>query len=234
VWCLGCAVGGTWLAAVWGRKPTALLSQGLLISCLFIIGGLSKMYADNPDNASSSLVYGDVAVMFLFQGFYSIGWTPLLTLYPPEILNYSIRANGVAGASFSLNAFACVPLFTTPCASLTDFFRLVFVFIMPIGLNNIGWKMYMVNASWDIVILGLIVSLLLTFLLPIADESRHIIGSRQKARRSRKLMHCLRARSTPMCRMWSWFARAISKLTSRLLRRNLIPKLWVRRSNKRT
>lgn len=64
------------------------------------------MYADNPIGASSSLVYGDVAVMFLFQGFYSIGWTPLLTLYPPEVLNYSIRANGVAGASFALNALA--------------------------------------------------------------------------------------------------------------------------------
>jgi hypothetical protein len=43
---------------------------------------------------------------------------------------------------------------------MTDVCRLVFVFIMPIGLNNIGWKMYMVNASWDIVILGLIVSFL--------------------------------------------------------------------------
>jgi hypothetical protein len=31
---------------------------------------------------------------------------------------------------------------------------------MPIGLANIGWKMYIVNASWDIVILGLIVCLL--------------------------------------------------------------------------
>lgn len=30
---------------------------------------------------------------------------------------------------------------------------------MPIGLANIGWKMYMVNASWDIAILALIVSL---------------------------------------------------------------------------
>jgi hypothetical protein len=27
---------------------------------------------------------------------------------------------------------------------------------MPIGLTNIGWKMYMVNASWDIIILFLI------------------------------------------------------------------------------
>lgn len=29
---------------------------------------------------------------------------------------------------------------------------------MPIGLANIGWKMYMVNASWDVIIIGLIVS----------------------------------------------------------------------------
>ena len=147
VWCLACSLLGTLLASRWGRKPTAILSQVLLISCLFIIGGLSKMYADNPLTASKALVYGDVAVMFLFQGFYSIGWTPLLTLYPPEVLNYSIRANGVAGTSFALNAFA-----------------LVFVFIMPIGLNNITWKMYFVNGSWDIVILFMIVSPLSLFL----------------------------------------------------------------------
>ncbi|KAH8820741.1 putative hexose carrier protein [Xylogone sp. PMI_703] len=138
-WCLLCALGGTQLAAKWGRKPTAMLSEFLLISCLFIIGGLSKMYADNPDGASNALIYGDVAVMFLFQGFYSIAWTPLLYLYPPEVMNYSIRANGLALSSFALNAFA-----------------VVFVYIMPIGIDNIGWKMYMVNASWDIVILILI------------------------------------------------------------------------------
>lgn len=54
--------------------------------------------------------------------------------------------------------------------SLSYRFRLVFVFIMPIGLNNIGWKMYMVNASWDIIIFGLIVRLspfpVPSFLLP--------------------------------------------------------------------
>ncbi|KAJ5657277.1 uncharacterized protein N7484_000926 [Penicillium longicatenatum] len=75
----------------------------------------------------------------LKAGFYSIAWTPLLYLYPPEVMNYSIRANGLAFSSFVLNAFA-----------------LVFTFIMPIGLGNIGWKMYMINASWDLVILGLI------------------------------------------------------------------------------
>lgn len=139
VWCLACCLFGTQLCAKWGRKPTALVSQALLIACLLIIGGLTKKYNDNPNGASQGLVYGDVAVMFLFQGFYSIAWTPLLYLYPPEVMNYSIRANGLAISSFALNAFA-----------------LLFVFIMPIGLANIGWKMYIINASWDVVIFGLI------------------------------------------------------------------------------
>lgn len=106
VWCLLCALVGTHLVAKWGRKPTALLAQFLLTACLFIIGGLSKMYASNPDGASNSLVYGNVAVMFLFQGFYSVAWTPLLYLYPPEVMNYSIRANGLAFSSFALNGLA--------------------------------------------------------------------------------------------------------------------------------
>jgi len=139
VWCLFCALAGTHLAARWGRKPTALLSQGLLIACLFIIGGLAKKYADNPTGASNGLIYGNVAVMFLFQGFYSIAWTPLLYLYPPEVMNYSIRANGLAFSQLMLNGLA-----------------LALVFVMPIGLTNIGWKMYMINGGWDIVTFFLI------------------------------------------------------------------------------
>ncbi|KAI0475324.1 putative hexose carrier protein [Xylariaceae sp. FL0804] len=139
VWCLVCCLAGTGLAAAWGRKPTALVSQFLLTFCLFLIGGLTKMYSDDPDGASKSLVYGDVAVMFLFQGFYSIAWTPLLYLYPPEVMNYSIRANGLAFSAFMLNALACV-----------------LVFVEPIGITNIGWKMYMINAGWDVVVLILI------------------------------------------------------------------------------
>lgn len=87
-WCLVCSLAGTHLCAVWGRKPTALVTQCLLVVCLFVIGGLSKVYADDPAGASGSLIYGDVAVIFLFQGFYSIAWTPLLYLYPPEVMNY--------------------------------------------------------------------------------------------------------------------------------------------------
>ncbi|KAI0148544.1 putative hexose carrier protein [Xylariaceae sp. FL1272] len=139
VWCLLTSLIGTHLISSWGRKPTALTSQTLLIISLFIIGGLTKKYSDNPDEAPQSLIYGDVAVMFLFQGFYSIAWTPLLYLYPPEVMNYAIRANGLAFSNLILNLLA-----------------LVFVYIMPIGLNNIGWKLYIINGSWDVIILILI------------------------------------------------------------------------------
>ena len=59
------------------------------------------------------------------------------------------------------------------------------MFIMPIGLNNIGWKMYMVNASWDIVILGLIVSLLPTPYFSLADIKCGLLGG-DKGQNSRR------------------------------------------------
>jgi len=140
VWSFACALLGTQLLARWGRKNSAILCQSLLIITLYIIGGLSKKYADNPDGASNSLIYGNVAVMFLFQGFYSLVYTPILNLYPPEIFNYSMRANGFAFMQFLLNC----------CA-------LVLVYVLPIGITNIGWKMYIVNASWDWLFLAFIV-----------------------------------------------------------------------------
>lgn len=41
-------------------------------------------------------IYGTVAGIFLFQGAYALGITPITVLYPSEILNFSIRANGMA------------------------------------------------------------------------------------------------------------------------------------------
>jgi hypothetical protein len=212
VWCLACCLVGTQLCAFWGRKPSALLTQALITICLFIMGGLTKMYNDDPDNASQSLIYGDVAVMFLFQGFYSIAWTPLLFLYPPEVMNYSIRANGLAFTQLLLNALA-----------------LVFVFIMPIGIANIGWKMYVINGGWDVVIFGLIVSLSpssqeRTLCVPIHAMLTRVMyrrpgsGSRQKASPSRRSMPSSRARSIPPYRMSSAFVvvrRCLMSLRSR-------------------
>jgi hypothetical protein len=47
-----------------------------------------------------------VAAIFLFQGAYSFGWTPILYLYPPEVLHYPIRASGMGVFQFALNVTA--------------------------------------------------------------------------------------------------------------------------------
>ena len=103
---------------------------------LFIVGALTAAYGTSND---SSGVYGTVAVIFLFQGGYSYGWTPLLYLYPPEVLNYPIRANGMGVFQFVANGVA-----------------LLIVWTMPIALGNIGWKTYIINGSWDVIMVGLI------------------------------------------------------------------------------
>lgn len=104
VWCLFCACVGTYGLTKWGRRPTAIASWSLLTICLWLIGGLTKVVAESPNGPSKSLSYGVVALIFLFQGFYSLAFTPLLYLYPGEVLNYSVRANGMALCQLMLNA----------------------------------------------------------------------------------------------------------------------------------
>lgn len=45
---------------------------------------------------NTSGIYATVTMIFLFQGAYSVGITPITQLYPPEVMNYSIRTNGMA------------------------------------------------------------------------------------------------------------------------------------------
>ncbi|KAF8155794.1 MFS sugar transporter-like protein [Crassisporium funariophilum] len=135
-WCLVCSLVGTMLADRMGRKSLAILSQSLLTVFLFLVGALTKIYGASTFNPG---IYATVAMLFLFQGSYSIGWTPLLYLYPPEVMNYSIRANGMGVFQFALNATA-----------------LWAVFAFPFALVAIGWKTYMINGAWDVVIIGLI------------------------------------------------------------------------------
>jgi hypothetical protein len=103
---------------------------------LYLVGALTALYGDS--NYSSG-VYATVAMIFIFMGAYSFGWTPLLYLVPAEILNYRIRANGMSFFNFVLNATA-----------------LWGVFAFPFALSDIGWKTYMINATWDVLVFGFI------------------------------------------------------------------------------
>ena len=68
-----------------------------------------------------------------FEGIYAFGWSTLLVMYPPEVLNFSLRANGMSIYTFCSNGAACIVTFSFPFA-----------------LEAIGWKTYMINASWDV------------------------------------------------------------------------------------
>jgi hypothetical protein len=122
---LCCALAGTYCADKIGRITIGIISTGLLTIFLFMIGGLTQSmynYVSNfnknelltcylefdTDSVNTSDIYGTVAAIFLFQGAYGFGWTPLLYLYPPEFLNYPIRANDTQLFTFALNGAAYV------------------------------------------------------------------------------------------------------------------------------
>lgn len=130
-WCLVISLIGTLFADKLGRKWLAAISTGLCTICIFLVGGLTKTYGTSTDQSG---IYGTVASIFLFQGAYSFGWTPLTVLYPPEVLNYSIRSVGMGIYTFLVNGFG-----------------LMVTFAFPFALEAIGWKTYMINGAWDVI-----------------------------------------------------------------------------------
>ncbi|KAK7409336.1 hypothetical protein QQX98_008460 [Neonectria punicea] len=130
VWCLVIAVIGTSMANRLGRKNLAAVSTAFLTVFIFLVGALTKVYGESTNKSG---IYGTVATIFLFQGAYSFGWTPLTVLYPPEVLNYSIRSAGMGLYTFLVNGMG-----------------LMVTFAFPFALEKIGWKIYMINGAWDV------------------------------------------------------------------------------------
>lgn len=128
-WCLIASIVGTFLANVLGRKHLAIISTAGCMIFLFLIGVLTKYYGNSTN---TSAIYANVAMIFLAQGSYSFGWTPLAVMYPPEILNYSIRSIGMSWFIAWQDAILLVPIFA-----------------FPIAMERIGWITYMLNGAFD-------------------------------------------------------------------------------------
>ncbi|KAJ9160689.1 MFS sugar transporter-like protein [Coniochaeta hoffmannii] len=135
-WCLVISVIGTLYTDKIGIKATALASTAVMTVAIFLVGALTDLYGTSNYTPG---VYATVAMIFIFMGAYSFGWTPLLYLVPAEVLNYRIRANGMSFFGFVLNATA-----------------LWGVFAFPFALEGIGWKTYMINGTWDVFVFGFI------------------------------------------------------------------------------
>lgn len=129
-WTFVVAVLASFFADKLGRKTLCALSLSTGIVALYILSGLTAVYGDSGYKPG---VYGTIAMIFIYNATYAWGITPLTVLYPPEVLSFDIRAVGMG-----------IYTFTTKLCGL--FVTLV----VPFGLAAISWKVYIINASVDI------------------------------------------------------------------------------------
>ncbi|KAI3390677.1 hypothetical protein diail_8883 [Diaporthe ilicicola] len=123
VWNLVCAVTGAFNVDRVGRRPLFLGAvAGMLISYI-LITALSATFANTGSAAVGTAV---VPFLFLMYGAYSSAFTPLLTAYPVEIWQYTLRSRGLSVMWIS--------------SAVAVFFN---IFINPIALGAIGWKYYL-------------------------------------------------------------------------------------------
>lgn len=129
-WTLVIAVLGSLCA---DKLPRKWLCAGSLtggIITLYIFAGLTAVYGESNNTSG---IYGTVAMIFLYNATYAWGITPLTVLYPPEILSFDIRAVGMGMYTLT-----------------TKLSGLFVTMVLPFGLAAISWKVYIINASVDI------------------------------------------------------------------------------------
>jgi MFS family permease len=80
---------------------------------------------------SNNLAYGTIVSIYLFGIFFAWGWTPLQTLYAVECLENRTRAKG-SGLNFLFLNVAMV----------------VNTYGISVGIEKIGWKLYLVYIVW--------------------------------------------------------------------------------------
>lgn len=136
VFALGCALVGTYYCDKVGRRPNALIATVTLTICLYLVGVLTQFYGESTN---TSAIYATVAMIFLFQGTYSFGWTPLCYTYPPEVVNYKLRPLGMAVNTFTFFGVG-----------------LVLVLCYRFAMEAMGWTAHIMNASWNLPLIAFI------------------------------------------------------------------------------
>jgi hypothetical protein len=129
-WTLVVSIVASFYADKLGRRTLCVLSLSTGIVALYILSGLTALYGQSSNQSG---VYGTIAMIFIYNATYAWGITPLTVLYPPEVLSFDIRAVGMG-----------IYTFTTKLCGL------FVTMVVPFGLAAISWKVYIINASVDI------------------------------------------------------------------------------------
>ncbi|KIY67110.1 general substrate transporter [Cylindrobasidium torrendii FP15055 ss-10] len=120
------ALGGTFTVDRFGRR-TILLWGTVAITCILamITGLLSS-------EGTSAQANTGIAFIFIFGVVYSFGWTAMQALYPAEVLGYEARAKGLAFLNICTQGSSCINTFG-----------------LPVALERITWKVYLIFTIWD-------------------------------------------------------------------------------------
>ncbi|KAF8957290.1 general substrate transporter [Flammula alnicola] len=110
-----------------GRRKVLLYSTIVMSVILAIVTGLLRSFG------SAARANAGITFIYLFMVVFSYGWTPMQALYPAEVLGYEARAKGLA----FLNIVSQVS-------------TLINTFGLPVALQKLGWKVYLIFLIWDI------------------------------------------------------------------------------------
>lgn len=121
-----------------GRRTLFLASTAGSLVCYVVWTGLEATYEMSTSLRSSDgaggppgIAKGVVALIFLYNMVFALGWGALQVTYVVEILPYQLRARGLVLYNF----FVALALIFNQYAN-------------PIGVSNSGWKFYITYDVW--------------------------------------------------------------------------------------
>ncbi len=125
------AIAGSFFTEIWGRRPILLSCSFLMAIVFFIIGALLSVYGDNSKDTTATPVV--IVFIYIFNVIYSFSFIPLSTSYPVEIVSYGIRTKGMSLTQIVTYSFAFINQY-----------------LLPLAIDHIGWKLYMINAGFNV------------------------------------------------------------------------------------
>ncbi|KAJ5951295.1 uncharacterized protein N7479_009708 [Penicillium vulpinum] len=117
-----------------GRRTLFLISTAGILAVYIVWTALEATYEKRTaldGNGGDGYAKGVLAMIFLYNFFYSVGWTPLQVTYCIEILPFDLRARGLV----LYNLFV----------ALAGIFN---QYVNPIGVTNSTWKFYITYDVW--------------------------------------------------------------------------------------
>ncbi|KAK3307728.1 general substrate transporter [Chaetomium strumarium] len=130
----------SWFSALYFATLPAKIGRRIMFLCSLVamwivvicITAGSAVFAEDNDNKAAA--YTVVVFLYLFSPAYNFGFNGNLGLYIPEILPYRLRTRGLAFFYFVQFSF-----------------MILSTFAIPVGLENIQWRLYIVFIVWIVI-----------------------------------------------------------------------------------